>query len=324
MATRPVPEEPPAVIPPVTADREASEALLDQVQQRVEKLRDERFAGGDPVVSPRPVRRVAEALREGAIAALAAERLGALLQLDGALLTPAEDLARDELAAAYRALATWDLRSAAMSLARAASFARFADNQQRIALGWALYRLVEELLRLVPGQAREKALPSVRLVEELLPTLDQLPGAERAFYAREAERLGQAWKQATTDDRAWCVWALFRARVALLRNEGAETTLAWLLRLAQRAGITSGHADDGLLTLLQRAQAVFALLLNPPEEQAAELHKLAAEAWPRDLYRAITAALTEAWGEDAIAATHRFALALYVPESSPAEESPDA
>ncbi|WP_448574541.1 hypothetical protein [Thermomicrobium sp.] len=324
MATRPVPEEPSAAIPPATADREASEALLDQIQQRVEKLRTERFAGGDPVVSPRPVRRVADALREGAIAALTAERLGALLQLDATLLAPAEDLAREELAAAYRALATWDLRSAALSLARAASVARFPDNQQRIALGWALYRLVEELLRLVPGQVKEKALPSVRLVEELLPTLDQLPEAERAFYTREAERLGQAWKHATTDERAWCVWALFRARVALLRNEGAETTLAWLLRLARRAGITSGEADDGLLTLLQRARAVFALLLAPPEEEATELSKLAAEAWPRDLYRAIAAALTQAWGEDAIAATHRFALALYVPESSPAEESPDA
>jgi len=324
MAVRPVPEEPSTERPEHVADRAATEDLLEAVRQRVERLRTERFAGADPVVVPQRVRRVADALREGAVAALAAERLGALLALDETLLAPAEDLAREELTNAYRALAVWDLRAASDALERAARLARFADNQQRLALGWALFRLVGELLRLVPGEAKEKALPSLRAVLDLLATLDQLPAEERGFYAAEARRLNDLWRQAATDEQLWCTWALLRARVALLRNEGTETVLAWLLRLARRAGLdVRDDGPEGLTTLLRRARAVFALLVDPSPDESGERAALAADASPRDLFRALVAALTAAWGEDALAATHRFALALYVPDTAPSEEASD-
>ncbi len=324
MAVRPVPEESSAAPSEQTADRAATEQLLAEVAARVEALRSRRFAGEDPVVEPTRVRRVADALREGAVAALTAERAGGLLRLDGALLAPAEDLVRDELDEAYRALAVWDLRAAAMALQRAARLARFPEHQQRIALGWALYRLVRDVLQSVPGegddrQKKERTLPSVRVVRELLARLDQLPPEERDFYAAEVDRLAAVWREAATDERAWCAWALLRARVAILRDQGTETALAWLLRLAQRAGLAERADDpDGLATLLRRARAVFALLAGAPADEEEEL--LAAEASPRDLFRALVATLTAAWGEDALALTHRFALALYVPQRSPSEE----
>ncbi len=324
MAVRPVPEESSAARSEQAADRAATEQLLAEVAARVEGLRSRRFAGEDPVIEPKRVRRVADALREGAVATLTAERLGGLLRLDGALLAPAEDLARDELDEAYRALTVWDLRAAAMALQRAARLARFPEHQQRIALGWALYRLVRDVVQSVPGEGddkRKRTLPSVRVVRELVARLDQLPREERDFYADEAERLAAAWREAATDERAWCAWALLRARVAILREQGTETALAWLLRLAQRAGLAE-RADDpeGLTTLLRRARAVFALLAGASADEEEELRGLAAEASPRDLFRALVAALTAAWGEDALASTHRFALALYVPQRSPSEE----
>ncbi|MDW8060210.1 MAG: hypothetical protein RMK01_09060 [Thermomicrobium sp.] len=327
MAVRPLPEEEPSTRRPERlADRAATERLLAAVGERVEALRSARFRGEDPVVRPRRVRRVADALREGALAALAAERLGALLQFDDELLAPAEDVVRERLTSAYRSLAVWDLRAAADALDQAARFARFPEHQQRIALGWALHRLVGDLLLLVPGEdgdkKKQRSLPAVRIVRDLLVTLDQLPPAERDFYAEEAERLEARWREAAEDDRSWCVWALLRARVALIRGEGAETALAWLLRLASRAGLDVPDDDpDGLGTLLRRARAVFALLAGAAESE--ELRQLASAASPRDLFRAVVAALTAAWGEDALAATHRFALALYVPETTPAGEVAD-
>ncbi|MFN3336929.1 MAG: hypothetical protein ACK42I_05430 [Thermomicrobium sp.] len=350
MAVRPVPEEPPTTQSERALDPTATWELLERVNMLVEKLRQRRFVGEDPVVEipSATKRRVSRAtlIEEALIAALAAERLGALLDLSGTLVSLAEDVAAEELATAYRALSTWDLRGAETALARALRVTRFPEHQQRIALGWALHHLVSDLLRFVPGESKEKSLPAERLVAELLPTLDHLPQDERAFYQGEVSRLAAAWRQAATDDQCWCVWALFRARVALLRGEGPETTLAWLLRLARRAGLTAsstraniassgnsltGDDPDGLVTLLRRAEAVFQLLITPSEQRSAgeslaappadesapsELHKLAAEASPRDLFRALVAVLTAQWGEDALAATQRFALAIWVPEAS--------
>ncbi len=321
MAVRPVPEEPPVSKPERALNPEATWVLLERVGQLVEELRQRRFVGEDPVVEIPSVtkRRVSRAIliQEAIVAALAAERLGALLDLNGTLVSMAEDIAADELANAYRALATWDLRAAETALTRAIRITRFPEHQQRIALGWALHRLVSDLLRLVPGESKEKLLPAERLVAELLPTLDQLPDDERAFYQAEVCRLADAWREAATDERWWCVWALLRARVALLRGEGNETALAWLLRLARRAGLMTNDDSDGLATLLRRAEAVFQLLLVTPEDQTAqsELRQLAVEASPRDLFRALVAALTAQWGDDALAATQRFALALWVPEA---------
>ena len=336
MAVRPVPEEPPAIQSERALDPTATWELLERVSRLVEKLRQRRFLGEDPVVEipSATKRRVSRAtlIEEAIVAALAAERLGALLDLNGTLVSVAEDVAAEELATAYRALATWDLRAAESALARALRVTRFPKHQQRIALGWALHRLVSDLLRLVPGESKEKSLPAERLVAELLPTLDQLPHEERAFYHGEVRRLAAAWREAATDDRSWCVWALFRARVALLRGEGHETTLAWLLRLARRAGLaTTGDDPNGLATLLRQAEAVFQLLITPGEHRFAwgppaappadetaqsELRQLAATASARDLFRALVAVLTAQWGEDALAATQRFALALWVPEAS--------
>ncbi|MDW8060728.1 MAG: hypothetical protein RMK01_11705 [Thermomicrobium sp.] len=320
MAVRPVPQELPANQTERVADPAATWNLLATVRDRVDELRRRRFAGEDPVVTIETAKkaRVARStlLRDAVVATLVAERLGALLQLDDTLLTPAEDLAVDELVSAYRSLATWDLRAAESALARAVRFARLPEQQQRVALGWALHRLVADLLWLVPGDA--KTLPAERLVLDLMPTLDRLPDEERRFYAGEVRRLAAAWREAGNDDHAWCVWALLRARVALLRNEGVETALAWLLRLARRAGlVVAGDDPDGLMTLLRRAEAVFQLLAQPPVDPASaeELRTMASQASPRDLFRALVAALTARWGEDALAATHRFALALWVPES---------
>lgn len=317
-------------------DPEATQLLFEEVRERLEELRTRRFEGGDPISEPKRVRRIVDALREGAIAALVAERAGALLRLDEALVSPMEDLAVGELNNAYRALAVWDLRAAEVALDRAASFARLPEHQQRIALGWALRRLIADLLRLVPGEAKEKTLPSERSVLELLETLDRLPREERDFYSKEVRRLAQAWQEAARDERLWCIWALLRARVALLRNEGVETALAWLLRLARRAKLEDGQDSEGLLTLLGRARAVFRLLLASPADSPKAEHggdfvsgeesglaELAHEASPRELFRALAAALTQAWGKDALAATHEFALAIYVPETTQAEEKQD-
>lgn len=317
-------------------DPEATQLLFEEVRERLEELRTHRFEGGDPISEPKRVRRIVDAVREGAIAALVAERAGALLRLDEALVSPTEDLAVEELNNAYRALAVWDLRAAEVALDRAASFARLPEQQQRIALGWALRRLIADLLRSVPGEAKEKTLPSERSVLELLETLDRLPREERDFYSKEVRRLAQAWQEAARDERLWCIWALLRARVALLRNEGVETALAWLLRLARRAKLEDGQDSEGLLTLLGRARAVFRLLLASPADSPKAEHggdfvsgeesglaELAHEASPRELFRALAAALTQAWGKDALAATHEFALAIYVPETTQAEEKQD-
>lgn len=323
MAVRPVLEKPPAIQSERALDPTATWQLLERVSRLVEKLRQRRFVGEDPVVEVPSAtkRRVSRAtlIEEVLVAALAAERLGALLDLNNALVSVAEDVAAEELATAYRALATWDLRGAESALARALRVTRFPEHQQRIALGWALHRLVSDLLWLVPGESKEKTLPAERLVAELLPTLDQLPHEERAFYHGEVRRLAAAWREAATDDQSWCVWALFRARVALLRGEGHETTLAWLLRLARRAGFaTTGDDSNGLATLLRQAEAVFQFLAAPPADETAqsELRQLASTASARDLFRALVAVLTAQWGEDALAATQRFALALWVPEAS--------
>ncbi len=323
MAVRPVPEEPPAIHLERVLDPTATWKFLERVMRLVQELQQRRFGGEDPVVEipSATKRRVSRAtvIEEAIVAALAAERLGALLDLNGTLVSVAEDIAAEELATAYRALATWDLRGAESALARALRVTRLPEHQQRIALGWALHRLVSDLLRLVPGEAKEKSLPAEHLVTELLPTLDQLPHDERTFYHSEVRRLAAAWREAAADDRCWCVWALFRARVALLRGEGHETTLAWLLRLARRAGLSTSSDDpNGLATLLRRAEAVFQLLAAPPADESAqrELLERAAEASPRDLFRALVAVLTAQWGEDALAATQRFALALWVPEAS--------
>ncbi len=294
-------------------DPAATEALLARVRERVDELRSQRFAGRDPLVEPKRVRRVAEALVEGAVAALAAERLGALLRFGESLVAPSEDLAREELADAYRSLAVWDLRAAASALERASRYARFPEHQQRIALGWSLHRLLGDLLRQDPARDKTPERP----VLELLPTLDHLPLGERSFYRDEARRLADNWRWAASEEEQWCAWALLRLRVALLRGEGEETALAWLLRLVQRAGLEEDFAGtaegEQFARLVQQARAFFLSLAASPPSQA--VSEPVEKPSPYELFRAVVAVLTLRWGEDALARTHRFTLALWVPES---------
>jgi len=267
-----------------------------------ESVGQRRFAGEDPVVHPE-----SKAPAEVAAAAIAAERLGGLLRLDGQAISPAEDLAAAELDAALRALANWDLRLARWRLAIAAEHAHLPEQQQRVSLAQALAQTVRDVLYEQPGQPRVK--PEAPVVD-LVPTLDKLPPEELDFYASEAKRLAELWREASRDDLLWTGWALARTR-AVVRDGEPDAALAWLLRIYRRnRARLSG--DDYLERLVRRAEATFRLLLPLAEgEDEIELRKLAEDASPHDLLVTTVATLSQVWETDVVQVSNRFALVLY-------------
>ena len=283
-------------------DPEATGSFLARVGQYRERIGRERFAGEDPVVSP-----LSLAAEEVAAAAIAAERVGGLLRLDSRMISPAEDLAATELDAALRALANWDVRLARWRLALAAGYAHLPAQQQRVSLARALAQTVRDLLYERPGHPRVK--PEVPVVA-LVPALDRLPRDELEFYAGEARRLGELWRQAGKDDLLWSGWALARVRVTLREGE-PDAALAWLLRIYRRNRLRLPD-DDPIERLVQRAEAVFRLLLPlGSTEDEDKLRSLAEEASPHDLLVATVAALSQVWNTDVLLVSDRFALVLY-------------
>ncbi len=247
------------------------------------------------------------AAEEVAAAAIAAERLGGLLRLDGRAISPAEDLAAAELDAGLRALSNWDIRLARWRLALAAGYAHLPEQQQRVSLARALAQTVRDLLYEPPGRPRVKPEAPVLM---LLPTLDRLPREELDFYAEEAKRLARLWRQAGKDDLLWSGWALARARVTL-RDGEPDAALAWLLRIYRRNRARL-PADDPLERLVRPAEASVLLLLPLAEGQdEAELRKLAEDASPHDLLVATVATLSQVWNTDLLQVSDRFALVLF-------------
>lgn len=275
---------------------------MARVNRYRESVGQQRFAGEDPVVYP-----ASSAAEEVAAAAIAAERLGGLLRLDGRAISPAEDLAAAELDAGLRALANWDIRLARWRLALAAGYAHLPEQQQRVSLARALAQTVRDLLYELPGRPRVKPEAPVLM---LLPTLDRLPREELDFYAEEAKRLARLWRQAGKDDLLWSGWALARARVTL-RDGEPDAALAWLLRIYRRNRARL-PADDPLERLVRPAEASVRLLLPLAEGQdEAELRKLAEDASPHDLLVATVATLSQVWNTDLLQVSDRFALVLF-------------
>ncbi len=283
-------------------DPEATGSFVARVNRYRESVGHRRFAGEDPVVYPE-----SKAPAEVAAAAIAAERLGGLLRLDSQAISPAEDLAAAELDAGLRALANWDVRLARWRLAIAAGYAHLAEQQQRVSLARALAQTVRDLLYEPPGRPRVKPEAPVLM---LLPALDRLPREELDFYAEEAKRLAELWREASRDDLLWSGWALARTRVSL-RDGEPDAALAWLLRIYRRNRARL-PADDPLERLVRPAEATFRLLLPLADgEDEAELRKLAEDASPHDLLVATVATLSQVWGTDLLQVSDRFALVLY-------------
>ena len=264
-------------------------------------LARERFAGGDPVV-----RGPAGARAERTVARLlAADREGALVAVASDSVNPAEDRAEEALQRALRSLTTWAFEAARRDFAEAASLARVAARQQRIALLRAIMALQVALARTVPG---ERPRGEEAAVLGLLGRLDALSSHERTHYQGEIERLVGHWRDAATSTEAWEVWALWRGRLAL-RDRADEATLAWAIRAWDHAADRRGDADPRLMTLIAAARAVFRSLADGPGDETSDETPDAPRA--SDFLAAIGAALSGDDGAEPLAATARFALAPF-------------
>ena len=278
--------------------------FLDRVDAYRREVERRRFAGDSPLV--RPAARGRRAF-EAAAAAVAAERLHGLVELEGEALSPTEDLAADELSEGLRSLANLSFGLASRHLAAAADLARLPRLQQQVSLARALDRLCRDVLYTEPGARWGGADLSVLA---LVPTLDLISPEEAGFYRDEARRLTTAWTAAAADEATRAGWALARAR-AVARDGGRETELAWLLRVYRRhAALLPG--DDYLGATVRKAEAVFRLLLPGVDEaERADLEALAADAWPADLRPALIAAVGTVLQADVLAVSTRFALRIY-------------
>ena len=113
------------------ADEDATRRFFARVQSYRDAVERRRFGGENPDVQP--ARRRPQPV-ETAAAAIAAERLHGVLNLNGERVSTGEDLAVGQLDAALRALATWDFALASQCLDTAAALARVPRIQQQVSL----------------------------------------------------------------------------------------------------------------------------------------------------------------------------------------------
>lgn len=305
-------------IPPTAWDVEDADAFLELVAQERQAIGRDRFAGRDPAVRGPGGARAAATLAR----LLAADREGAPIALGKAApwprVNPSEDRAEDALQRAIGALGHWGFAVARHELGLAASLARVAARQQRIALVKALLGLVRAIVLTPPGEPLRGEDATARGV---LARLDALTLEERDHYATEIARLLDHWRAAATDDDDWCAWALLRGRLALREGAiAAESAMAWALRAWNR-GAASGErsADPSLDALLAAARASFAPLLTGVEAPTLLDARGRPVDPPRagDVLAAVASSLALEGHHEPFVVTRRFALAPYHATTDP-------
>lgn len=281
--------------------------FLERVAYYRQAIEHERFLGENPTIRPRRRDRF-----EAAAAAIAAERLNGILQLQDELISPAEDIAESEFESAMRSLTVWNFAAAGRAFDRAGAVSQLPRLQQEITLGRGLQALISDIFWLDPAEPKswrgaEQALAG------LLPTLDRLDPELAAHYGTEGERLYLSWQEAGSSEPLWSAWALMRARVA--GQVGArESALAWLLRAYEP--LRAELAGAGRLeSLVESARAVFRLILafagEDDDEERAALTELAKNASPRELQVTLIAEAESRLGIDLARLRGRFVLSLY-------------
>lgn len=290
---------------------QAGEPETTRFQERVafyrQAIEHERFLGENPTIRPRRRDRF-----EAAAAAIAAERLNGILQLQDERISPAEDVAEAEYESAMRSLTLWNFAAAGRAFDRASGLSQLPRLQQGITLGNGLMALISDIVWLDPRESRSWR-GADRALAGLIPTLDRLDREIAEHYEAEAARLYQSWREAGSTDALWSAWALVRARIA--GQVGAqESQLAWLLRAYEP--LQAELADAGRLsTLVESARAVFRLILLPGGEEGAEertaLADLAKNVSARELQVSLISEAESRLGIDLARLRGRFVLSLY-------------
>ena len=296
------------------ADEDATRRFFARVQSYRDAVERRRFGGENPDVQP--ARRRPQPV-ETAAAAIAAERLHGVLNLNGERVSTGEDLAVGQLDAALRALATWDFTLASQCLDTAAALARVPRIQQQVSLVRGLAGVAGAVFyrRPAPKPDNRRAARDLgdlvrSFAEDLLARLDLLDAAEKDFYAAEARRLAGLGRGMDDDDLLWTAWALVRARTAL-RCTDKEGGLAWLLRAYTRNAARLDGDDTTLRAAVDGAAAAFRLLLTADGEEREALERQATAVRPYDVMTVLVVALSRAYGADLTEVGNRFAIMIY-------------
>jgi hypothetical protein len=279
----------------------------ERLSAAMRAIERERFAGADPAVVVPPDAVPAEI----AARVLAAERLHAVLLLDGVPFNPGEDLAEAALRRAFAALHSWSFAAARVHLDEAATRSHDAVTQQRATLLKALTRLLSAIVY-VP--LHEKLRVGLAGFDEDVSGLDRLTGEEHLHYRDEADRLLNLREAAAAGDSfVGATWTLLRAQVAMAAGQD-EAALLWLGRLAARnlpPEQVAGADEEYLATLLVNTRHYLLAMLTPPDLEAAPVAPAEAVR-PRELFNALAARLSAAWERDLAANLAVFAPREYV------------
>jgi hypothetical protein len=283
--------------------------LAARVAELGRELDRDRFGGGNPVVVVPP----GAGPLEVAARALAAERMNALLRLDGREYNPREDRADADLQRALAALRAWSFGAAESLLDTAGSQVREPALQQRIGVWKLLARLVRRLV-MTDLDEELRGDPGRRALEQV-DGADRVPSGEREHYRVEIGRLvaeHRAAGQGAAGDGGLSrtLWLVLRARLALAAGEPLPA-LGWCLRAA---GATADRLapDEYLANLLAQGRQFVLLAVGELSGDAAAEAREATkglQAW--DLYRALVARLGEVYGLDVHRETARFSIASY-------------
>lgn len=278
-----------------------------RIRAITEQLERARFAGAGPQIVVPAGADASEIVAH----ALAAERQGALLLLDGQTHALHDDRAREALQSAQVALGRWSFSAAEASLKHAAGMAIAPDLQQRLAIWQALAALLRRLIRTHPDE-RLRGDPLADLMG-MVASADQLSSAERTHSQAEASRLLMLHRAAAEqpDGLERALWLVARTRLAM-PGDDPLAGLAWCLRLS-RAFAHRLPAEDAYLSGLLRQARNFGLLQfgELDEATAAEVEASTAKLQVWDLYRALTAHLGVAFGMDLQRETIRLTIAPY-------------
>lgn len=300
-----MPEDAPTDIIP--ADAGEIERRVRVIGEEIERAR---FAGASPRIEL-----AADHTLDDAIArALAADRFGAPLIVGGQIHHLHEERAEEGLRSAQAAQQAGRFGEARSRLDRAAGIAADPALQQRLGLWKLLVALAERLVRTPPeeGPGRDPSRPAL----DALDGADLLPDAERQHYHAEVGRLIETHTSLRVDptspDRA--LWYVVRARQALTANEplAALTFCVQLGRVLAMGEQTAPAAESYLGESLDKARLVVLLALgeiHPDDVEAAQATTKDLQAW--DVYRALVAHVSTAFGLDAQREVSRFTVEPY-------------
>ena len=301
--------------------------ILEQYDAIKRDLDTRRFRGEDPPIPLSP-----EEKREVVVAkVLAAQSLHAVLDLGGEPFNPDEESAAKRLAAGQRVLDFWSFRDARRIFDEAAKRARAHDLQQRI----TLFRLLTDFLKEIVTTDYDKSLNAgvKAAMTDPLARLDRLPPEELAHYRGEVERIWAVREELKTDSFLQTTWLLVQARIALDSSEGVFG-LTWLLSATHlnRDRLQPGPYLEEMLGRARRR--ILRLIGEPVEEAEGEASDPADGASsagkggkqpddrvrPWDLMESLSAALTEAYGEDPRAAQRAFRVKRYIAGDVPEDD----